>query len=49
MGAVSGSLVISIWTAILGTFLVIYIAVGLYWVRTQRPAPSGARVPTSRP
>src|SRR5467141_3690991 len=47
--AMSGSLVISVWTAILGTFLVIYIAVGLYWVRTRRPAPTGARVPTSRP
>ena len=47
--AMSGPLVISIWTAILGTFLVIYIAVGLYWVRTRRPATTGARVPTSRP
>src|SRR5207249_9846870 len=47
--AMSGSLVISVWTAILGTFLVIYIAVGLYWVRARRPAPTGARVPTSRP
>src|SRR5438132_6559593 len=49
MRAISGSLVISIWTAIMGTFLVIYIAVGLYWVRVRRPAPTGARVPTSRP
>jgi len=47
--AMSGSLVISVWTAILGTFLVIYIAVGLYWVRARRPAPTGARVPTLRP
>src|SRR2546422_10415305 len=49
MRAISGSLVISIWTAILGTFLAIYIAVGLYWVRTRRPTPAGVRVPTSRP
>ncbi|TLZ57894.1 MAG: DUF835 domain-containing protein [Methanobacteriota archaeon] len=49
MRAISGSLVISIWTAIMGTFLVIYIAVGLYWVRVRRPAPTGARVPASRP
>src|SRR5438874_8112905 len=47
--AVSGSLVVSIWTAILGMLLVIYIAVGLYWVRTRRPAAPGARAPTSRP
>ena len=47
--AVSGSLVVSIWTAILGVLLVIYIAVGLYWVRTRRPAVPGARAPTSRP
>jgi Protein of unknown function (DUF835)/zinc-ribbon domain len=47
--AMSGSLVISVWTAILGTFLVIYIAVGLYWVRARRPAPTGSRVPSSRP
>src|SRR5437879_5399290 len=49
MRAMPGSLVISVWTAILGTFLVIYIAVGLYWVRARRPAPTGTRVPTSRP
>jgi hypothetical protein len=47
--AMTGSLVISIWTAILGTLLVVYISVGLYWVRNARPAPAGARVPTSRP
>ena len=47
--AMSGSLVISIWTAILGTFLVIYIGVGLYWVRARRPAMVMARAPTLRP
>src|SRR5213083_679597 len=47
--AFSGSLVVSIWTAILGALLVIYIAVGLYWVRARRPAVPGARAPTSRP
>jgi len=47
--AFSGSLVVSIWTAILGALLVIYIAVGLYWVRARRPEVPGARAPTSRP
>src|SRR2546421_704323 len=47
--ATAGSLVISGWTASLGPFLVICIPVGLYWVRARRPAPTGARVPTSRP
>ena len=46
---ISGSLVLSIWTAVLGSLLVAYIAVGLYWVRSRRVAPSGIRVPTSRP
>jgi len=49
MRAIAGSLVISIWTAVLGTFLVVYIGVGLYWARARRPAPTGARIPTSRP
>ena len=47
--AISGQLVISAWAAVLGTLLIIYIAVGLYWVRTRRPAPAGAQAPTSRP
>jgi hypothetical protein len=46
---ISGSLVLSIWTAVLGALLVAYIAVGLYWVRSRRVVPGGIRVPTSRP
>ncbi|MGI0148458.1 MAG: hypothetical protein ACREDF_02850, partial [Thermoplasmata archaeon] len=46
---VSGSQVISVWTAVLGALLVIYIAIGMYWVRTRRPAPVGAQAPTTRP
>jgi hypothetical protein len=47
--AVTGPQVISIWTAVLGTLLVIYIATGLYWVRARRPVPAGTQAPTSRP
>ena len=46
---IAGSLVVSIWTAVLGALLVAYIAVGLYWVRSRRVVLSGVRVPTSRP
>jgi hypothetical protein len=46
---VSGSLVVSIWTAVLGGLLVIYIAVGLYWVRSRRPSVAAGRAPISRP
>lgn len=45
---VSGQLVLSIWTAVLGTLLIIYIALGLYWVRARRPAPAGAQAPIMR-
>jgi hypothetical protein len=47
--AISGPQVISTWTAVLGTLLVIYIAIGLYWVRTRRPAPAGSQAPITRP
>lgn len=47
--AVSGPQVISIWAAVLGALLVIYIAIGLYWVRSRRAAPSGAQAPVTRP
>lgn len=47
--AINGSQVISTWTAVLGTLLVIYIAIGLYWVRSRRPAPVGAQTPITRP
>src|SRR5205809_1140621 len=47
--AFSGSLVVSIWTALLCALLVISIAVALYWVRARRPAVPGVRAPTSRP
>lgn len=46
---VSGTQVLSIWTAVLGTLLVIYIAIGLYWVRVRRPGPAAAQAPTMRP
>jgi len=46
---ISGPLVVSIWTAILGTLLVIYIAIGLYWVRARRTAPAPTRTPLTRP
>lgn len=39
----SGQLVISAWTAVLGALLIIYIAVGLYWVRARRPEPAGVQ------
>jgi hypothetical protein len=47
--AMTGSFVASLWTAVLGALLVIYIAVGLYWVRSRRPVVAAARAPTSRP
>jgi len=47
--AITGSQVISTWTAVLGTLLVIYIAIGLYWIRTRRPTPVGAQAPSTRP
>jgi hypothetical protein len=47
--ALNGGLVISIWTAILGILLVLYIATGLYWVRVRRPAPAGGQSPIYRP
>jgi len=47
--AVSGTQVISIWTAVLGALLVIYIAIGLYWARTRRPAPAASRAPVTKP
>lgn len=45
----TGVQVMSIWTAALGTLLVIYIATGMYWVRTRRPLPTRSQAPTSRP
>ena len=49
LGLLTGSQVLSIWTATLGTLLVAYIATGLYWVRARRPAPAGSQAPTLRP
>jgi hypothetical protein len=49
LGLMSGSQVLSIWTATLGTLLVVYIATGLYWVRARRPVPAGSQAPTLRP
>lgn len=45
----TGTQVLSIWTAVLGTLLVVYIATGLYWIRSRRPAPAGTHAPTLRP
>jgi len=45
---INGSQVISTWTAVLGTLLVIYIAIGVYWARTRGPAPAGAQAPSTR-
>jgi uncharacterized protein DUF835 len=45
----TGLQVISIWTALLGTLLVLYISTGLYWVRARRPAAAGTQSPTYRP
>jgi len=47
--AVNGTQVISIWTAVLGTLLVIYIAIGLYWARARRSVPAAGRTPITRP
>ncbi|MCI4371168.1 MAG: DUF835 domain-containing protein [Thermoplasmata archaeon] len=50
--AVSGQLVISIWTAILGGLLVVYIAIGLYWSTARRrraPAPIAQPPSASKP
>jgi hypothetical protein len=49
LGLMTGSQVLSIWTATLGTLLVVYIATGLYWVRARRPVPAGSQAPTLRP
>lgn len=49
LGALTGSNVISLWTVILGTLLVLYISTGLYWVRARRPSPAASQSPTSRP
>lgn len=46
--AISGQLVVSIWTAVLGALLIIYIALGLYWVRTRRVIPTRAQRPATR-
>jgi Protein of unknown function (DUF835) len=49
LGALTGTQVLSLWTATLGVLLVAYIATGLYWVRARRPAPAGTQSPTYRP
>lgn len=45
---IPGQRLVSIWTAVLGSLLIIYIALGLYWVRARRPVPAGVRAPGLR-